>query len=328
MLINIKKCGYQGISETPPTIEGEAVPVTTTYKYLGFPHKRDGIDFDELLKQNSLKTNRLLRFILCIGRGWTIPIKLGIIRAFARPVLEFGFQLAHHSFRIDWKPAESIWDACLKFILPMAPHPRIAGGILALPTMQERAEGLAASFCQHVSRMAHDHPVRIVSTLLDELGFFPRRLGHRIPQTRLYRRLSSEISPKTRFPCLLRKWYLQKALQRSLSGRYIHSKSRVRQLGPDKSIFLPADVANDALAWRCGSLGNRRKCPSGLHQFNRACPNQCLSNILPPLEHFNRKPNDAPRHYGRIDEYLNHGNIAGFMSVIAAIFGPSTNTLS
>lgn len=70
--INVSECGYiRGNPSMPPLdIEGEMVPITDEYNYLGFPVTKDGIAFEAFLKQRLRKAKNLTKWLSKYSDDW------------------------------------------------------------------------------------------------------------------------------------------------------------------------------------------------------------------------------------------------------------------
>lgn len=272
MEVNIGKCGVIGSPDGAELVlSGQIIPRTTVYRYLGFPHKINGIDFQEHVTNMADKTEKMVGYVMRQGKSWPEGVKLAIYKSFIRPMLDWGSQLWFHvGTEID--RLEEIQKTCLKWIIPYSPHTSSTASVLALATLKDRMEALAASFVEHWQNRRDDHPINDVLQLLGRgpwsKGLLLPRLGHSILRQRLMVGFDEDVTMKER----LRFWTWQQCLTYAVAGRYITVRSRARKYGTDKTIYWKHKESRQmALSWRVGSFGVYRRCPTLMHRFNRGC---------------------------------------------------------
>jgi hypothetical protein len=109
--------------------------------------------------------------------------------------------------------------------------------VLAISTLRDRTEALAASFVDHWQRRREDHPINDVLRLLGSGPWSRRlllpRLGHSVLRDRLKTGFEENVTMKER----LRYRTCQQCLSYAVAGRYISVRSRARKYGTDKTVY-------------------------------------------------------------------------------------------
>lgn len=306
--LNFAKCGL--ISPNPADtllIESNPIPHVTSYKYLGFPITKFGIDFKTFSVSKSQKALSILNLIKSISSQWPLLIKLTIFKVFCRSTLDYGLSAlwAYSTNFTDqsnsfWDPLEAVQFGFLTWIFP-SHRPKhscnINLSVLGLPTFKFRASIMAFQLLHRILNQSPSSPIR---HLIDNLPSYP------IPFT-IHSQFTASILSRLRSHPLnnpsatamssaalrLRiKLAYQTHLQNPLNSNsasnlcsYISSTARLKSFLYDSSLKFPY-IANDAMKWRRNVWhfgdGVRRICPnadSDRHTddlwFRRSCPEKC-----------------------------------------------------
>lgn len=289
-----------------------------SYKYLGFNHSRLGIDFSTHIDSMVRKASDILNTVRRNGEHWPTGVRLAIHKSFIQSRMEYGLALVpsflkgHQTPPDLYSDMQTLLNSCVSWILPQSPSHTHAAAVCGIPPIHIRAEGLAASFCNHVAFMAQDHPARIlVSKLLHRRPWRSQILLPHAQSTPLHRRLTQQSADeRISFRRLLKRWTIQSVEEASTTARYISRGCRRQGTGADFSLFIEDDeLRNFATRWRVGAYGIRRFCPSCNQRFNRACPIRC--NLPIPRFHtqLNQHPNNPPPYYCNVDAILNTRNM-------------------
>jgi hypothetical protein len=350
MLIGINKCGHQVSEDSLFMLAGERVPYTATYKYLGFPHKRRGIDFQQHVQTMTVKARGVFDHCRMTGRGWPPGVRLVIVKSFIRPVLEYGFPLLaalHWAIegerlggrarrgvveRVElierpgdlFQPARDLLDECLKWVVESASSGLHAAAVCGIPPMAVRAQGLGASFVHHMQSMAPDHPAHLTLQHYNRNRVWPTRaVLIRASKCPLYPVIVERhrANPERKFGSLIKAWYIEELEKRSTIARYISRSARRKGYGGDGCLFWDDDrIRDEALRWRVGAWGLNLPCPRG-HRFTRACIMRCRIPVpaADGLRLSSRAPRNIPEHYSWVDMFLNNFQAGTFQGILGEV---------
>jgi hypothetical protein len=327
MAIGHGKCAHQ-VPGGRFELAGQALQYQKCYKYLGFPHLLEHINFTTMLRNMAAKAMVILNHCRRIGDSWPEGIRLHVTKFFIRSRLEYGLPLAYASCEgtpggyAKFNPIQNALDQCTRWILPYVNSLGVASMLCGLNSAIDRARGLGATFVHHLQKMPDDHPARkAIAYWKQNPPWSPGILLPRCASSSLHSELQrSMIAPPAKnYDTALRTWYHSQLSNLRLST-YISLKGRTSRGGPDKSLFIPvAHVRRAAILWRANLVWNvRYNCPNN-HAFLRSCINNCriLDNVL--IDRFawladadgnldlpGRPPN-AGEHYCILDDLLNRG---------------------
>jgi hypothetical protein len=327
MTVGIAKCGY--IADRPFDLQlcGMAVPRCAQYRYLGFPHQRRCISFESHIERLTLKASGTLRRCRQVGRAWPESVRLAVVKAFIRPVLEYGMPLiaalllADPSLRL-LAPIKKVMDDATHWCIPYAVSPAHAAPVLGIVPPECRARGLAASFIHHIAQMSADNPARtILQHWQSRLPCPSNALMERVARAPVYQevcRISDERQIK--WPLALRYWYVGQLEEKSAIARYISVNARTRTFGPDRCIYwLDDTLRSTAIKWRIGFLSQRTTCRGG-HILIRRCLLECANPQirLPPIDPL-KIPRNPPATFGPADAVLNGQRSAAWLAFLNSI---------
>src|SRR5947207_1692979 len=94
MIYNVSKCGvlsmFPTVGEKPFQLFNQPIPFVESYKYLGFPVTKDGIDFAGHIDAQIASTSSFLKFAQVQCSEWSPYTRYVIYTTFIRPKLEYG----------------------------------------------------------------------------------------------------------------------------------------------------------------------------------------------------------------------------------------------
>lgn len=316
-------------------IDGSPIPRTPTYKYLGFPHKRKGIDFRAHIDAMAIKAENTLKLCKRRSNAWPEIVKLSIFRSHIRSRMEYGVQLinsyaiGHTDVETLYKRFIEIWNESLYWIIPYSSDTTRTAGICGILKTPDRIQALATSFVHHFRNMANDHPAHDLLRLWKNRGpvYSPGVLLPRLGTTSLSRIIypANEILPKTELKLRIKNWKIQRILEMSRTARYIISQSRTRGF-MDKSLRIKDPTLRvTAIRWRLGLVEGKQGCPARIpnqlnHKFTRRC--LVLDHVtLPqiPITLNNSATALTDGLYSKVDEFLNRELLDDFSACINAI---------
>ena len=279
MEINIKKCG--NISDFQFKFGDQPIPNVESYKYLGFPHERDGINIEESISLRVNNTKKLLNICHSNGHSWPIWTKLIIFKCFLRPTLEYGLGLIYKLLsKRDLKklqPIESIYKDCVTWISNVSKRfHKTACFLLGIENFKLRLESLACYLARHLNNTDTSNHINSLF-IKSKNDLFKYDKLERIFHNHLL--ICWNKSTEKGSLSLFLKRYFMKQLEKELPkiGKSIlHSNRRPKNIGPIKEIFLKnSDIARVIFAWRANVFASRMGCVCGF-PFNRGHMIKCL----------------------------------------------------
>lgn len=159
------------------------LPTKPVYKYLGYPHRADGIDFSEHLRHCTDKATHLFNWTRSLSFSWPSATRLLIYRTFVRPVLEYGAPLVfaeHLQHLLNFSDTTNLHNAALSWIAATRPQPNhgILETICGSTQPVDRFQDLATTFVCHLHSAHITNPIRII---LPEVDALPSRLLFHAP---------------------------------------------------------------------------------------------------------------------------------------------------
>jgi hypothetical protein len=327
MKINMSKSAYMAPTPMLINIGNSALQRATSYKYLGFEHRRRTIDFEEFSTRLAGKAKAVWRRSRIITDAMFESTRLTVFKSFIRPMMEYGLPLIWQ-LPVNQKDQilnryEVIINDSVKWVLPFTNSPRTARAVLGLPDIRIRAEALASNFKGHVLSLSPDHPAQHMITAHRRRP--PWRDGLiiiRAINNKLYDQLVKDsIQIGVKYNTLMKKWVLRQVEDQSLIARYITNTARRNGFGADRSLYWDDDELREfSLRWRVGSYGLRKYCPN-MHPFNRACVNRCSLLTGIDVERISRlrRPVQEPEHFCIVDHILNSQDMILTRQVLEAL---------
>ncbi|OMJ27675.1 hypothetical protein AYI69_g2883 [Smittium culicis] len=93
MAINIKKSAYIGPSGWKLFINNVPLPNPKSYKYLGLPVTVSGIDWESFVKDVTIKSSNVLKFLQVKGNNWPQITRLSLYKSNIRSIWEYAAPL-------------------------------------------------------------------------------------------------------------------------------------------------------------------------------------------------------------------------------------------
>jgi hypothetical protein len=322
MIYNITKSGVLPLQsqDVQLILDGHVIPIVQSYKYLGFPMTRNGIDFLQHRDNIVNSTRAFLNFLIADGTDWSPAIRSAIFRTFVQPQMEYGapLLLAYGDFRNChsdiYQPLQFIQDQALAWIFSTdSKHYRIYRDILGILPISDRFMHLRCRYQFHLENSFEQNPLRpILVDVLDILGKFVSQFRS-YPLYDQFKRSDFYLNDKLRtrqsiskslfdYLLSLRLHYIQ--CQSKLLS-YITPQARTKNLN-DKVFKAPSSFQIDFIAWRRGARFLSFICVCG-KRWNRGHI-RCLPIILSlNLEmDFQKEKREIGPDFERLDFLLNH----------------------
>lgn len=345
MEANLNKCGVITNFELlhPLTLTGSPLSVVQSYKYLGFPHEADGINWTLHLQRGMSRTNGTLNYLKSSGHvaGWPEWARLAVYKSIIRSLLEYGAPLVfqalltprsrprkrRRSSNLSVSALLTELEACQKgalgWIFQCRPAPPIVlQSLTALSTLQSHFDDLAFRFTLHIRSIHIDHPLHFYLTkFADSLS--ARCTRH--PLRAAFEQLPASpagLKSKIRAFLLSRRLDVLSSSKSKLSS-YILRSARIPSNGLAKLLFLKdSKIRSLAIKWHRNTLAIYTKCCQCDLPFRRSHIDTCFAEFIPPLAYEREySPECALPGYTRLDYLLNRGDYEGFYSLWTSIAG-------
>lgn len=317
------KSGYLGPKLTSNQKEqlqlsGQLLPIVQEYKYIGFAHDKNGINWNAHFHRLSNKSSKLIAFCQANGSGWPEWVKISIYKVFIRPGLEYGAQLIStlptNLTQSPYAELEQIQAKALSWILPSSKNMTISAALLGIPTIANRFKQLGCTFVLHLKNMDPANPCQLIHQKLRQTP--PWRSEIILPRAflnKLYATLSIQTGPDTTLKTLLRRWTLE-TLASSRTGKLISTMARQNRYGPDFTTAIRDPVLRKAaIAWRINTWGHQRLCPHE-HKFRKSCLTQC--ETFQQIQVQTETPDLGTPHKSALDDALNTRNLDLFRHLL------------
>src|SRR5262249_45133061 len=130
------------------TLSGSVLPMVETYRYLGLPHARRGIDWSSHLLTVTAKASSCLAATVARSAHWPTYARLVIYRTFLRPLVEYGMPALFHALPwpmqrschpAPWKPLVEFHNKAMSWITGVPNRYAAASALLGLPSPRDRA---------------------------------------------------------------------------------------------------------------------------------------------------------------------------------------------
>jgi hypothetical protein len=283
MTINVPKSGTTH-KRSQLFINNEEIPQVNTYRYLGIPLSRKGIDPTDLIEENLRRATGALNLVRnsLASRLWPPATKITIYKLFIRSVLEYaapilvllkakGLYLKTISGGI--KKMQALQNDAVKWIFcrkrPLPTLESLAG----LSTIQYRFEELTARFRLHLVKANAENPIKYWSDPSRCCGLISKAMCYPIPDDNLVETITDLYKTKS---------FEYAATKNRLAG-YIAQESRLES-GMDASLTIQNHkLRNLAINWRCNTFGITHKCGTCKTPFTRrhvSCTQLLLSHAL------------------------------------------------
>ena len=353
MSFNVTKCGHlycgtPGYAQKQPllTIAQQPIPLVTSYKYLGIPVGRFGIQFDEHATQLATKATKLQKEISWQSHTWSPRTRYNIFRSIMLPTMQYALPLHVAHFKrsksyAGWKVLETAYKSGIGWIAgSQAQRPLVTGNLLGLMEFASYSNHLFIRFYHHLASMAKSNPLHQILTRIgwaSQDGIKRRGI--------LYNRLLAEFllpPPEYRHAISKHSRHESISFNEILSSVLKNDKqNRIIQLGPhagtlqhvaslgsrlensylDGIFIAPSQEQSKLFAWRRGVFGWGRKCVCGI-RFTRG-HESCMPydpGILQPDEEldFNLETQLLPddTNYTRLDYLINHRHFTRAITIL------------
>jgi hypothetical protein len=311
MIPGIKKCGViiprdcDTTGLPPLTLNGQPLPITDSYKYLGFEMTSKGLDWISYVNRIVTKARNTLSFARIEGMKWRPALRVAAYKTFVRSILEYGAPLLHCYLNNDiprnrvtaaaekaqrallWTAMEQVQDEALGWIFDTRRVTVTHRSLAAIIPMRDRLLQLATTFTEHLAHAPAFHPTSI---LLKEQPVWNQRFDARMlhqcretPLSRLYQVYKN--TPSNSRIKLLDEWLKERNREDFHSAKYgrlasyCSAKSRT-QAGMDFALDIRDPVTGHAaLNWRLNKY-HQALCKCG-GTLSRSHINTCthLGNI-------------------------------------------------
>ena len=345
MAFNVSKCGHlycgtPGYAEKQPslTISQQPIPLVRSYKYLGMPVARFGIQFDEHAMDLANRAIKLRNGISWQSDLWSPRIRYNIFRSIILPTMQYGLPLhfAHHKRNktyLGWKTLASAYKAGIGWIASsQAQRPLVTANLLGLMDFPSYCNHLFIRFYHHLASMAPSNPLHKILAQIGWLstdgtkrrGLFYHRLlaEFLLPpvqyQEAITKHARHETIPFTEILSSIlkadkKKRILQPGTHTGILQQVASMGSRIENSLLDNIFTAPSQQQSKLFAWRRGVFGWGRKCKCGI-RFTRG-HESCMPydpGILLPTEEpeYNLEKEILPNNinYTRMDYLINHGH--------------------
>jgi hypothetical protein len=269
MEINIPKSGTTH-NRLPLMVNGLALPVVETYRYLGVPLSRTGIEPQGLMDENIRRATGALALVkgTLASRIWPPAIKVNVYKSFIRSVLEHGAPilvllqgLDRHKVAIQngIKQMQKLQDDAVKWILHKRRPRATLESLCGLNPVQLRFEELTAHLRLHLMHLSEDNPIRYWTDNGPSSGITRAAVSFEVPAektaksiTALYRERSTHLAARSN----------------RLAG-YIDPACRLAS-GMDPCLIIQNPrLRSLAINWRCNTFGVFQKCRTCNLPFTR-----------------------------------------------------------
>ena len=310
MAVNIAKCGTFSI-DAAFQINGSKVPVVTTYRYLGIPVGKDGIQVTTLMENHLDKANKAFLFVsrsLC-SRSWPETAKLTIFKTFVRSTIEYGAPLvvllkneantrsSKKTFKKGIERLDRLQTECLRWVLAKKRAKKILQAMTATPNIELRFQELTARLRIHLRAMHPAHELRFWKDHPEACRLVQAAYTYPVAGTITATNISNHY----------RTQFLGKCKASSRLAALIDDSCRT-DIGIDACLEIPDyKVRALAIAWRTNTFGLRATCNKCSCPFNRKHVNTCFtSSITGKLALSFERSKNAPLTFGREYTILDH----------------------
>lgn len=164
--LNVRKCGHvTGDAEGGAYWGERMIPRVEEYKYLGFPVRASGVDFESHVERRMnaavLRAGMMARH----SDRWGVAHRLRAYREYLAPVIEYGAPLvwAWGSKSPDrWAHASVGWKELVQWIAHGKAAWRVSQNLLGLPSLEDRFETLHMTFLFDLQHSDPSNPLHIL----------------------------------------------------------------------------------------------------------------------------------------------------------------------
>ena len=308
MEINIPKSGTTH-NGAPLLVNGLALPVVETYRYLGIPLSRTGIEPQGLIDENIRRATGALALVksTLASRLWPQATKVNVYKTFIRSVFEHGapilvllLGLGLHKREIQRgiNEMQKLQDDAVKWIFHKKRPRGTLESLAGLNSVQHRFEELTAHLRLHLMRLSEDNPLR---------HWTDNGLGSGITNAAANVMLPAEKSAKS-ITAQYRAWSFNHIARSNRTAGYIDPACRLAS-GMDACLMIQNPrLRNLAINWRCNTFGVYQKCISCNLPFTRRhvqCVHMPIRQALAASFAVAKQAGEAVAHLTLLDFLLN-----------------------
>lgn len=294
MIFNIRKCGtFPTRDPTEICIDNQPIPVVTSYKYLGAPHKRLGIDFVQHLEERTAKVDDFIRANQVKLRTWPPWARLHIWRTFGSSKLQYLYPLVQTFIA---RQDQQVKSRCVEIVESM--RVKSLAFIYNIDSVKVKRnisilESLSGTLNpDHHSVLTRGRLKQHLESLDDtnqlhqlgrnaNLAINPKSVIYHAwkgpPEFRHFRDEMREAIPSAQVKW--KTWVKNQQLaawhkEGKVLLNYIGKAQRTRGVGQDISFSRDRLISDDAIRWRRNLAFQGRLCTCG-SRFNRAHVERC-----------------------------------------------------
>ena len=291
MLWGLNKCGIMGPKkqadqpQSPVFMEDDSIPEVDEYKYLGLPHRRNGMNWAAYCGKIVDKHNSLLNAFFLKRKPWSYYTRICIYRTFIRSTIEYclgplctWISRQTASFKNElWSLLENCHKRALIWIFDTKSPKLLLENISGLGDFNSRVEMLQGSMANHLRSMSEHNPLRIhhQKNFLSASSDFILPFCLQSPLLDKWISQSRDPTASLSWKTFVRNsWIYKNQTDTGVLQNYVLNRCR-RSNKMDSFLLLPLPQAARILQWRCNRSFTRGYCPVCQKQFNRAHLTRC-----------------------------------------------------
>lgn len=283
MAVNTGKCGTF-TSDARFHIDGQAIPIVDSYKYLGIPLGKTGIQLEALMKINLTKANNAFIFVsrnMC-SSSWPPSVKLTLYKTFVRSIMEYGAALlvlmktspmtkaAKKTLNDGMAKMERLQIESLRWIFLKNTSHKSLQSLSSTPDLSLRFEELTARLRIHLLCLHPHHQLRLWERHQDTCSLV--RSAYQYP----FEGVMTTSNIKNTF----RQKLLASLKEKSKLAAIIDDSCRT-DMGIDSCLKIEHfRLRATAIAWRTNTFGHRAICSGCKMPFNRKHANTCYTHSI------------------------------------------------
>jgi hypothetical protein len=288
---NLSKCGVVSnapLSE-PLTLNDIDIPAVKSYKYLGVPFERGGVNWRLHAEKSMAKRTNLTNFLRIQSDLWTTKTRIAIFKAFVRPITEYCEPLLSRWLRRHPKELALIklrkkqLDNDLSWILNTKQSSTVHESLLGIGDVHFRSETLMASFARHIQALNIDNPLKNIISKTNAFHALKSdcivHLVKNHPLLAAYQEQRNVEEHLTWRTFLRREWIKENDRKDSVLVHYIGKECRRTNLQDSLLLRKSKREVQLMIKWRlnraCIGRGNCSVCQE---DFKRTCFDRCFTS--------------------------------------------------
>ena len=320
---------------TPLFIQNQAIPIVSSYKYLGVPHKNTGIDWTSYTTALSQKVTSFITSLSSRRLSWPVSTRLIIWKTFIRPIGEYCLSLIVCWLKRQLNSVKSfimsklqqVHIQSMQFIFGKSRPLQVLESMSGIGPLTSRLQVLLTSTCKHLINLAPENPL---FHLLNQPLTSDR--NHFIPlfsSNHLYTSFNKQEPPQVTWGTFIKRFKMKQlnSYQSILNIFILNSCRNSSQV--DEALLQDSTISHDAIQWRTNYFP-RKKCPRCHQEFNKAHLSRCQvlttnilynqilksdsynDDILYIKDKFNQAGIRSPLYYDPLDYTLNSKDYQSF----------------